>query len=414
MSAHELIVDLHIHSYYSRATSRNCTLEGLYAGAKIKGISVLGTGDIVHPLWLQECREKLEVCDGGLWRLKPDITRAIDVILPASVRENEVFFIPTVEIATVYKKGGKTRKLHQLLVFSSLDAAARMQTKLGTIGNLRADGRPILGLDSKLLLQHMLAIDPAGLYIPAHIWTPWFGLFGSKSGFDSLAEAYEELAPHIRAIETGLSSDPVMNVRISALEGLAFTSHSDAHSPQKLGREATIVYAKPAYDDVMGAFKTNDNRLQGTIEFFPEEGKYFADGHRTCGICFTPEQTRAHGGICPVCQKPLVVGVNYRVDELAMLHENPQTTKATEYIIPLPEVIAELCGVKSTTSKRVLAEYERVIAALSNEFSILRTVPLARIADVSLDLARAVERIRSGRVTRIPGYDGVYGTISVR
>jgi len=408
----ELIVDLHVHSYYSRATSRNCTLEGLYAGAKIKGITVLGTGDIVHPSWLRECYEKLEYCDNGLLRLKPEVAQPIDAGLPPSVRDNEVWFVPTVEIATVYKKGDKTRKLHQLLVFSSLESAGAMQHALNSIGNLRADGRPILGLDSKRLLQHMLTVDPRGLYIPAHIWTPWFGLFGSKSGFDSLEEAYEELAPHIRAIETGLSSDPAMNAQISQLTGLSITSHSDAHSPQKLGREATVVHTACTYEDIMGALKTNDERLAGTIEFFPEEGKYFADGHRKCGTCFTPQQTKAHGGICPVCGKPVVVGVNYRVDELADLADSV-APKRTEYIIPLPEVIAEIMQVKSVAGKRVVAEYNRIIAALGDEFSILRTTPLANIKAVSPDLATAVERIRTGQVVRTPGFDGVYGTISV-
>ena len=413
LTTRELVVDLHIHSHYSRATSRNCTLEGLYAAAKIKGISVLGTGDIVHPLWLAECRGKLEVCEGGLLRLKPELAANIDALLPPSVQNAEVYFVPTAEIATVYKKSGKTRKLHQLVVLSGLEAAERLQAELSKIGNIRADGRAILSLDSKLLLALLLRVDSAGLYIPAHIWTPWFGLFGSKSGFDSLQEAYEELTPHIRAIETGLSSDPAMNARIPQLDGVAITSHSDAHSPQKLGREATVLHAQNTYADIIGALKTNDERLVGTIEFFPEEGKYFADGHRTCDVCFTPEETKAHGGICPVCKKPLVVGVNYRVSELADREfVQANQAKTTEYIIPLPEVIAELFQVKFTTSKRVLAEYERVITALGNEFAILRTLPLATIAKASPELAVAIENIRTGKVVRKPGYDGVYGTIS--
>ncbi len=411
MPARELIVDLHVHSYYSRATSRNCTLEGLYNGAKIKGINVIGTGDFTHPLWALECQEKLIADEHGLLCLRPEIAEKLDKSLPPSVRENLVRFVPTAEIATVYKKGGKTRKLHQLIVLPDFNAVETLSAALSKIGNLRADGRPILGLDSKELLRMVLTVSRNSLYIPAHIWTPWFGLFGSKSGFDSLTEAYEELTPEIHAIETGLSSDPAMNAQISQLDTITITSHSDAHSPQKLGREATVLFAEPDYADIIDALKTNDGRVRGTIEFFPEEGKYFADGHRVCGVCFTPQETRAHNGICPVCKKPLVVGVNYRVSELAD-RSSQVTRKTTEYIVPLPEVIAEILRLKSTASKRVTAEYNRAINELGSEFDILRVQPIKTIEKVSPDLANAVNRIRTGAVVRNPGYDGVYGTIS--
>jgi len=313
----ELIVDLHIHSHYSRATSKDSTLEGLYKWGKIKGINIIGTGDFTQPDWFAEIYEKLEPVEGGFYKLRDDITSEIDKILPPSVRDNLIRFVPTVEIATIYKKLDRVRKLHQLVVMPDFKGVSELNERLGRIGNLKSDGRPILGLDSKELLRHALESHQDALYIPAHIWTPWFGMFGSKSGFDSIGEAFDELAPEIKAIETGLSSDPAMNARISGLDGVSITSHSDAHSPQKLGREATIVKTNPTYDDVIGAIKANDQRLVGTIEFFPEEGKYHSDGHRVCDVRLSPSQTKELQGICPKCNKPLVIGVNYRVDELA-------------------------------------------------------------------------------------------------
>lgn len=410
----ELIVDLHVHSHYSRATSRNCTIDGLYYWGKMKGINVIGTGDFTHPEWFIEFRSKLEPIDGGLFKLKKEIADDIDKTLPPSVHHNPIFFVPSVEIASIYKKLDKVRKLHQLIIMPSFEAVSRLNTKLERIGNLGSDGRPILGIGSKELLRFSLEADPDALYIPAHIWTPWFGLFGSKSGFDTIVEAYEELAPEIHAIETGLSSDPLMNRRLKQLDGLTVVSNSDAHSPQKLGREATVVDCDPSYDGVIGAIKSNDNRLKGTIEFFPEEGKYHYDGHRACGVKFSPEETKALGGICPVCSKPLVVGVDYRVDELAdRTVDQVKQDKITEYIVPLVEIIAELNGTKSGTGSAVASSYNKMIAGLGDEFSILRQLPISQINSFSPQVALAVERIRSGKVFRDPGYDGVFGTIKV-
>jgi len=411
-----LIVDLHIHSHFSRATSRDCTLEGLYKWGKLKGINIIGTGDFTHPEWFAEMQHNLEPAEAGLFKLKDELAHPVDSSLPPSVRDNLIRFVPTVEIATIYSKGGKVRKLHQLIVLPSFEVVSELNARLERIGNLKADGRPILGLDSKELLRHTLEVDARGLYIPAHIWTPWFGMFGSKSGFDTIQEAYEELTPEIRAIETGLSSDPAMNWRISNLDGIAITSNSDAHSPGKLGREATVVRADPTYDDIMGAYKTNDQRLVGTIEFFPEEGKYHYDGHRLCNIRFTPEETKAHSGLCPKCEKPLVVGVDYRVAELADRPAGflPPVAKQVEYIIPLAEMLAELNGTKSTTGKGVTTAYHDAIDRLGDEFSILRSVSPEAIQVAGLPmLAQAITRLRAGNVVREPGYDGVFGTIKV-
>ena len=410
----ELIVDLHVHSHYSRATSKHCTIEGLYYWGKKKGINIIGTGDFTHPAWFAEFREKLVPAEGNLFELRPDLAQEIDATLPPTVRHNLIRFVPTSEIATIYKKGDKVRKLHQLIVMPNFEAVSRLNSRLERIGNLKADGRPILGLDSKELLRLSLETDPDGLYIPAHIWTPWFGLFGSKSGFGSLEEAYDELSTEIHAIETGLSSDPAMNWRLSQLDHITITSNSDGHSPQKLGREATILNGNPAYADLLGAIKTNDQRLIGTIEFFPEEGKYHYDGHREHNVRFSPEETKAHGGICPVCGQPLVVGVDYRVGQLAdRAPAAVRPTKTTEYIVPLTEVIAELHGTKSTSGKAVVDAYNQLIAELGDEFSILRKLPIDLIREHSPLVALAVEQIRTGRVYRDPGYDGVYGTIRV-
>jgi len=412
----EYVVDLHIHSHYSRATSKSCDFEGLYYWGKLKGIHIIGTGDFTHPGWFAEMRDKLVPAEPGLFMLKPELSEPIDKRLPPSVRSNLIRFVPTVEIATIYSKGGKVRKLHQLIVMPSFQAVSELNARLERIGNLKADGRPILGLDSKELLRHALESSSEALYIPAHIWTPWFGLFGSKSGFDSVEEAYAELAPQIHAIETGLSSDPAMNWRVKNLDGIAITSNSDAHSPAKLGREATIVRAGLSYGDIIGAYHTNDQRLVGTIEFFPQEGKYHHDGHRVCGVRCSPAETKAYDGVCPVCQKPLVVGVENRLTELADRPEEytPKNPKQVEYIIPLAEIIAELKGSRSVSGKAVVAEYHQVIERLGDEFSVLRSVQPEAIESAGFSLlAVAIDRLRSGQVIREPGYDGVYGIIKV-
>lgn len=412
----ELTVDLHVHSHYSRATSKNADFEELYRWGKTKGVNIIGTGDFTHPSWFAEMRDKLEPAEQGLFRLKTVYAREIDKTLPPSIRDQLIRFVPTVEIATIYKKGERVRKLHQLIILPSFESVSALNARLERIGNLKADGRPILGLDSKELLRHALETDPRALYIPAHIWTPWFGMFGSKSGFDSIEAAYDELTPEIHAIETGLSSDPGMNWRVKDLDGITITSHSDAHSPQKIGREATLVRALVAYDDVIGAIKSNDKRLVGTIEFFPEEGKYHFDGHRACGVRFSPNETKAHEGRCPVCGKPLVVGVENRLDSLAARPAGfqPKKPKQVEYIIPLPEIIAELHGTKSVAGKAVLDDYFAVIARLGNEFDVLRSVQLEAIEAAGFPLLKiAIEHLRDGRVVREPGYDGLFGTIKV-
>lgn len=411
-----LLVDLHLHSHYSRATSKDANLEGIYKWGKIKGINIIGTGDFTHPAWLAELQEKLEPAEPGLYKLKNTYAEEIEKTLPSSVKNNILRFVLTVEISNIYSKKEKVRKLHNLIIAPSFETVINLNSQLAHIGNLTSDGRPILGLDSKELLQLTLNTDPNNLFVPAHIWTPWFGMFGSKSGFDSIEETFEELTPYIKAIETGLSSDPFMNWRLTQLQNISIISNSDAHSPQKLGREATIIDAELSYQDIIEAIKTNDKRLIGTIEFFPEEGKYHLDGHRACKIRFTPSETKQHSGICPVCKRRLTVGVDYRVEELANHNHDfkPKNHKLVEYIIPLPETIAEFVKTKSTTSKKVVTEYNKVIAALGTEFDILRNIPIDEIKSHGFELlATAIQKMRDKDLYIDPGYDGIYGTIKI-
>ena len=412
----ELIVDLHLHSHYSRATSPQMNTEDLYFWGKIKGINVLGTGDFTHPQYFSELREKLEPAEPGLFKLKDKYSKEKDAGLPKNLRSQLFRFVLTVEISNIYSKNGRVRKMHNLIVAPSLEIAAELNERLARIGNLKADGRPILGLDSKELLRICLEISKDIVFIPAHIWTPWFSLFGSKSGFDTIKEAFEDLTPEIRIVETGLSSDPFMNWRLSPLAGLTLISNSDAHSPNKLGREANVLNTELHYQSITGTLKSNDRGFLGTIEFFPEEGRYHYDGHRLCKTCFSPAETKKLQGICPQCGKPLVIGVDYRVEELADRAGDykPVQHKQVEYIIPLVEILAEIQGVKSGNATSVKKNYQKIIAALGSEFAILRSIPVNAIKDAGFtELAEAITRMRKGDVHVQPGYDGVYGQIKL-
>ena len=415
MRAMALIVDLHLHSKYSRATSKDMDLEGMYHWGKIKGINIIGSADFTHPEWFSELREKLEPAEPGLFKLKDKISQELDKEIPATCRDNLLRFILTVEISNIYSKNDQVRKLHNVVIVPSFETASYINSELDKIGNLKADGRPILGMDSKELLKITLESHPDSLFIPAHIWTPWFAMFGSKSGFDSIKEAFEELAPEIKAVETGLSSDPFMNWRLSQLDGLTLVSHSDAHSPRNLGREANIIKAKVDYVDIVNAIKTNDERFVGTIEFFPQEGKYHYDGHRSCEVSFSPAETLQNNGICPKCGKPLTLGVDYRVNQLADRAEDyqPQSHKKVEYIVPLTEIICEVLGIKTKTSYKVTTLYDQLIHNYGDEFSLLRTVSLDQIKDKFPQIARAIDKLRAGDVYVKPGFDGVYGVVQI-
>ncbi|MGN9907992.1 UvrD-helicase domain-containing protein [Phytohabitans sp. LJ34] len=410
------VVDLHIHSKYSRACSRDLNLPNLAWWARRKGVSVLGTGDFTHPAWHDHLRETLHPAEPGLYRLSPEaereIARKLPPILASAAEADPVRFMLSVEISTIYKRDDRTRKVHHLIYLPDLDAVARFNTALGRIGNLGADGRPILGLDSRDLLEITLEASPDGFLVPAHIWTPWFSALGSKSGFDAIADCYADLAEHIFAVETGLSSDPEMNWRVSSLDRYQLVSNSDAHSPPALAREATVLTAPRDYFGIREALRTGDG-LHGTIEFFPEEGKYHADGHRVCGVNWQPDQTRAAGGLCPQCGKPLTVGVLSRVEDLADRDDARPGAKQVTHLLSLPQIVGEINGV-GPRSKTVDGQINTLVAALGPELRILTHTPLADIGQAGGELlAEAIGRLRRGQVRRVSGYDGEYGVISI-
>ncbi|MFJ8581523.1 UvrD-helicase domain-containing protein [Micromonospora sp. NPDC093277] len=412
------VADLHIHSKYSRACSRDLTLPNLARWARRKGIGVLGTGDFTHPAWYDHLRETLRPAEPGLFRLSPeaerDVARQLPPRLASEAEADPARFLLSVEISTIYKRDDRTRKVHHLIYLPDLDAVARFNAALGRIGNLGSDGRPILGLDSRDLLEITLEASPDGYLVPAHIWTPWFSALGSKSGFDAIADCYADLAEHVFAVETGLSSDPEMNWRVGSLDRYQLVSNSDAHSLPALGREATVFASARDYFAMREALRTGDG-LAGTVEFFPEEGKYHADGHRLCGVNWSPERTRAAGGQCPECGKPLTVGVLSRVDELADRPEGHRPAHAREvtHLVPLAEILGEINKV-GARSKKVEGKLTELIAALGPELEILTSAPLDEIGRVGGELlAEGIGRLRRGEVRRVPGYDGEYGVITL-
>ena len=407
--------DLHVHSKYSRATSKNCDLEHLAIWARKKGISIVGTGDFTHPAWRAELKEKLVPAEPGLFRLRSDLEKAVEERLPPACRSQRtaVRFMLSVEISTIYKKFDKTRKIHHLIYTPDFDSTDRVVDSLSRIGNLHSDGRPILGLDSRHLLEIALESGPGSYLVPAHIWTPWFAALGSKSGFDAIDDCYGDLAPHIFAVETGLSSDPPMNWRVSSLDRFRLVSNSDAHSPEKLGREVCVFDTELDYFALRNALETGQG-YEGTLEFFPEEGKYHLDGHRNCQARLSPRETREHEGRCPVCGKPLTVGVMHRVEDLADRAEEatpPETAGTMQSLIPLPEILSEIHQV-GPKSKTVAQHYESLLGQLGPELQLLNTLPLEDIAPAASSLVtEAVSRLRKQEVIRHAGYDGVYGTI---
>ena len=401
------IADLHIHSKYSRATSSEGDAPHLDLWARYKGIDLVGTGDFTHPKWREELKEMLVEDGEGVYRLKDKYALPCDI-----PHAGEPRFVVTGEISTIYKRDGKTRKVHHVIILPNLEAAEELSHRLEAIGNLHSDGRPILGLDSRDLLEIVLESCPEAIYIPAHIWTPHFSLFGAFSGFDTMEECFGDLTHHIHALETGLSSDPPMNRRLSALDGHLLVSNSDAHSPQKLGREANLLTCDLTYPDLKKALETGEG-FHGTIEFFPEEGKYHLDGHRACQCCLEPEETTKYGGRCPVCGKKITIGVLNRVEALADRTAPGPMEKPFESLIPLPELAGEALGV-SASSKKAQALYFDLLHKLGPEFSILREKTPEEIERAGgFLMGEAIRRLRAGQVIRRGGYDGEYGVISV-
>ncbi|MCS1411996.1 MAG: hypothetical protein M2R45_05199 [Verrucomicrobia subdivision 3 bacterium] len=403
--------DLHVHSKYSRATSKYLDLEHLAIWAQKKGIQVLGTGDFTHPAWMAEIQEKLVPAEPGLFKLREDLQQDIEqqYQLPPG---QPTRFLLEVEISTIYKKGNKTRKVHHLIYAPDLEKADRIVDQLAQIGNLKLDGRPILGLDSRDLLEVTLNGGEGCHLIPAHVWTPWFSALGSKSGFDAIEECYGDLASHIFAVETGLSSDPLMNRTVSSLDRFALVSNSDAHSPGKVGREASVFHTEMSYYALMQALQTREG-FGGTVEFFPEGGKYHMDGCHRCSVRLTPQETEDCNARCRSCGKPVTVGVMNRVAELADRNEGelPPIDPDFASFVPLSEILSEVEGV-GPKSKKVQEAYEGILGNVGSEMFILGEAPLDEVQkSYSPLLAEALRRMRQGEVICEAGYDGKYGVI---
>ena len=410
----KIIADFHIHSKYSRATSSKMDLEHIYLYAKKKGINIVGTGDFTHPQWLKEIQEKLIPAEDGLYRLKPEFLDSLkDLFFD---KNDDLRFIISGEISNIYTKNGKTRRLHNLILLPSIESAEKINHLLSLQGNLKSDGRPILGMDSLELLKIVYETEKNAMFIPAHIWTPWFSLFGSMSGFDSLEEAFGKYFNYLTALETGLSSDPKMNWRLSMLDRYSLVSNSDAHSPDNLGREANIFDIDLSYSQIKKALIEKDkNKFLSTIEFFPEEGKYHYDGHRLCQVRLSPAERKKINGICPVCHRPLTVGVLSRVEELADREEGimPPTAIPFKSLIPLKEIIADVLNVDPHT-KSVENIYLKLLQQFNNEFHLLLNVPVEEISKLAGEkIALAISNMREGKVEIEPGYDGEYGKIKI-
>lgn len=400
----KLICDFHIHSKYSRATSRDMDISGISAWAKIKGIKIVGTSDFTHPLWLTELQKFLNQYSDGIYEY------------------NGIYFILTAEVSNIYNKNGRIRKIHNVIFAPNFQIVEKINRSLQNYGDLHSDGRPIISISSEELVEIVLGISERSLIVPAHAWTPHFSLYGSNSGFDSIEECYGEYTSKIKLVETGLSSDPPMNWRLSELLNVNLISNSDAHSPKNLGREANVIECdKIDYDTVIETItskpdKTKNNNFLYTIEFFPEEGKYHYDGHRLCKVSFSPSQSAAFGNKCPECGRPLTIGVLNRVEQLADLPEGkfPENYVDYKYLIPLNEIIADALNTNKN-SVAVQNEYDNIIKKLGPELEILIDVPEeVLMKNMNPKIAENIIKMRNNEVERIPGYDGVYGIIKIK
>lgn len=407
----DFIADLHVHSPFSRATSISCDLSGLAAWARIKGINVVATGDFTHPGWLARLKDELVPAEPGFYR---PAGRDVPSPLPgAPLPDTPVRFMLSAEISCIYRRHGSVRKVHNLVYLPDFAAAERVSSRLGRIGNLEADGRPMLGLDSRDLLEIVLEEAPEGFLVPAHVWTPWFSLFGSRSGFDTVEECFGDLHSQVFSLETGLSSDPAMNRLVSALDRFALISNSDSHSPSRLGREANLFSTGFDFHSLRDALRANSRQtFRGTVEFFPEEGKYHLDGHRSCHVRLEPEETLKLGGRCPVCGRPVTVGVLHRVMELADRKHPRFRPDSPEVfsVVPLQEILGEIRAV-GPASKDVAHFYGRLIARFGSEFALLLFASLEEIREESPLLAEALGRLRRGEVARHAGFDGHFGSV---
>lgn len=410
--------DFHLHSKYSRATSPEMNLENLWKWGQFKGIKVLSAADFTHPVWFAELQEKLEPAEPGLYKLSAQTEKTLTKDIPASCRA-DIRFILTTEISCIYSKNGRTRKVHCIIFAPGLEAVKKINSRLGAIGNIRADGRPILGLDAKMLFKIVLDADSDCMLVPAHAWTPHFSVFGSNSGFDTLEECFEELTPRIHAIETGLSSDPAMNWRLSQLDNITLISNSDSHSLPKIGRECNVLDTELSYDGIATALHKDPSRegqkLVMTVEFFPEEGKYHIDGHRNCNVRMLPAETIKRKNLCPKCNKPVTVGVLNRILKIADRVDGFTLKGAPPFkkMIPLQEIIAEALDMGPNT-QGAKNEYRKLLNHFGNELHILLKVPDEELKNFTHPfIAEGIARVRQGKVLIEPGYDGEYGTIHI-
>jgi uncharacterized protein (TIGR00375 family) len=391
----KFIADFHIHSRYSRACSKDLSIAELAKWAKLKGMGLLGTGDFTHPLWLNELKNTLRAA-GNLYE-------------HAGMR-----FVLSAEVNTLFYKGDKCHQIHHVLLTPSIEAAERINRELEAFGSLSLDGRPMLRMSAAQLVKIVMGIEPRSLVIAAHAWTPWFGVFGSRSGFDALQECYEDQAQHVKVLETGLSSDPAMNWRLKALDQYTLISNSDAHSAKKIGREANIFDCALDYDVVTTALKTRDRaKFLGTLEFFPEEGKYHLDGHRLCQVRWMPQETKRRGGLCSVCGKKVTVGVMHRVEDLADRPEGVQPEHAIPFqrIVPLEEIIAAALE-RGVGTKAVAQAYHALVGACGTEFRVLLEAPEEELHRAAAErVVEGVLRVRQGQVQIEPGYDGEFGHV---
>jgi uncharacterized protein (TIGR00375 family) len=409
----QVIADLHLHSHFSRAVSPEMTIPKMASWAKKKGIGLVATGDWTHPLWMKEIERDLEECGNGILQLKPIKDQTV---------EHAPYFLLSTEISCIFSQNGKTRRVHTVVWVPSIDSARKISaeiTKRG--GNVLSDGRPILGFSLIQLTELILSIEPNALIVPAHIWTPWFSVYGSMGGFDSLKEAFGAYEKHIYAVETGLSSSPDMNWMVGELDTRSIVSFSDAHSGPKLGREATVFeLPELSFSTITAALKNYQNdpikpRITKTIEFYPEEGKYHYTGHRDCHIRLSPDEVKAKGTTCSVCGKPLTQGVMQRVAQLATRAHQKTSSKRPPFtmLVPLVEIISEAIG-SPVTSPKVAVHYERLISKCQSEFHILMDEDEKTIASLSTpQIADGVRKVRMGDIVIDPGYDGVFGVVRI-
>jgi len=408
----KIVADFHIHSRFSRATAHDITIKNLSQWMKKKGVNLLGTGDFTHPMWFKELKENLEPAEEGLYRLKGD-----------NDEKNISRFILTTELSCIYSQGGKGRRIHLVVLAPSLEVVQKINIALSWQGNLQSDGRPILGLSAIELVKLLYSISPDIVIIPAHIWTPWFSLFGSMSGFDTVEECFGEWANKIFAIETGLSSDPQMNWRLSQLDNFSITSNSDSHSVPKIAREANVFNTELSYFKIIEAIKSgipvnyskDSSQFLYTIEFYPEEGKYHYDGHRLCNVCLSPVEAKKINNICPKCHRPLTIGVMHRVEDLAdrPVDYKPSNRPPFKKLVPLLEIIAEVMN-STVAAKKVQNEFERLINIFRDEISILTDISIKDIeAESDYKLAEAIKRVRENKLVISPGFDGEYGKVKI-